>query len=592
MPTYELDMNGKSYEVDAPSIEAFTQAYQGGAGQGDFFHPVKPAPGSGWRGVLERLTQYPRIALGEIGDAFHTLGQVSHGQIDATSPEAIKAATNLASVMGPAGEFAGTGAQIARRAGLGKMQPAEAAPSGIEAAQTAADLGSPLPAGIVSDTPGVKAFTQGFRQMPFVGAGITEKVGQTVRAAGSRVGDIAEEMSGGSVADRATVGAQTRQSLQDVIADNNAKIGEVYNDLRTNHINPEGTAPLPSTTTALNAIKAERIKAGQNPSAGLGDIENLISEDRDFNGLQRARSELGSQLEADRQNPNPGFYAGDKKRLYAAMTNDMANVVRRNALNDPGEAIAALQTANSTAHELINRNAAISRLIGKTTSDEGIAGKLINSAKEKGGNVGLLAELRGQMPREDFEKISGIVLNELGHNKSTGEFSLNQFVSNWNKMSPSAKSTLIADASHRKALDDIAGLGHFLKDADKYRNTSNTAHAVGITGALAYLAEHATDPHALGTAAAALAGGYGLSKILARPASASALRRWMQAAAKAPQTRFATARSAAALSGLSIATRNLLNNLPETTQSTQAQQSQRRQPLRVTVHPQNVAPSP
>src|SRR6266853_577901 len=50
--------------------------------QGDFLHPVKPA-GTGLGAVLERIGQYPRIALGQIIDAGQTLGEVSRGELDA-----------------------------------------------------------------------------------------------------------------------------------------------------------------------------------------------------------------------------------------------------------------------------------------------------------------------------------------------------------------------------------------------------------------------------------------------------------------------------------------------------------------------------
>jgi hypothetical protein len=55
---------------------------------------------------------------------------------------------------------------------------------------------------------------------------------------------------------------------------------------------------------------------------------------------------------------------------------------------------------------------------------------------------------------------------ELGASaKMNGAFSLNQFTTNWSKLSPQAKSALFSNA-HRKWLDDIANLGVYLKDAD------------------------------------------------------------------------------------------------------------------------------
>lgn len=586
MPTYEVEMNGKSYEVDAPSIEAFSKAYQGGAGQGDFFHPVKPAAGSGWRGALERITQYPRIFLGDVLDAGETLGKVSRGELDAAHPDAIKAASTIAQVGGPAGEFAGTGAQITRRAlSPGGANPAQVVPSaGMQAAQTAVDVGSPLPAGIVSETPGVKAFTQGFRQVPFVGPGITEKVGETVKHAGGRVGGIAEELSGGPVADRATVGASTKDALEQVIQDNKSKIDDAYSDLRTNHINPDAMASLPRTESALKGILRDRGIAGMvNPESGLGDIANLVDKGTSFNGLQRARSDIGSQIDADTINPHPGFHGGDMKLLYRAMTADMEGIARYHAINDPEEAAAAFRSANSTAQDLINRNTTIGKLIGKAGNDQGMLGRIINAGREKTGNARLLAHLRQQMPAEDFNRIAGIALDELG--RTDQGFSLNRFSTGWGGLSPSAKSVLFADPAHRKALDDIANLGSFLKDADKYRNTSNTAHAGGVIGGLMTIFEAAKDPEKIPAILGGLAGGYGISKVLARPASASALRKWLTVAKDKASGRYGPAKASAALA---LATRNLQNNLPESAQAEPA----KREPLRVTVHPKSQSRAP
>jgi hypothetical protein len=574
-------MNGKSYEVDAPSIDAFTQAYHGnGGGEGDFLHPVKPAPGSGWRGVGRRLLQYPGIVAGGIVDAGKTLGKVAHGEIDAASPEAIGASATIGSTFGPGSVAAGTGRQIARMADPGYTTTPKITPN-IQAAQTAADVGSPLPAGIVSPTPGVQALTQGFRQVPFVGPSITHSVQNTINATGRRVGEIAEDLSGGAVPDRGTVGAQTKQSLQNVIADNKSKIDFAYDDLRNNHINPDAMASVPRTEAALRGILRERRVAGNNSNSDLKDVINLSDQGTTFNGLQRARSDIINQIEADDINPHPGFQGGDLKRIKAAMTADLEGIARYHAKSTPDQAVESFRNANDTAAMLIERNNAIAKLIGNT-SDEGLTGKLINASRDKGGHAQLLAELRSQMPRDEFEKISGIAIHELGN--TPDGFSLSRFATGWGKMSSSAKSVLVADPAHRAALDDISRLGSFLKGADKYRNTSNTAHAVGIGGILAHLAEAGVNPESLSHLGGALAGGYAISRVLGRPVSASSLRRWLETARNS--ARVGPARVGSTNTALSIATRNLLNNLPASANADQSEPP-KREPLRVTVHPKS-----
>lgn len=632
MPTFELEMNGKSYDVEAPSMDHFLEVYQGQNGgqppEGDFFHPIKPAAGSGWGGVLNRLTQYPRIAVGELLDAGHTLGRVASGEIDAASPEAIGAAQTAVQVANPASPAYRTGTQIARKAfspgsenpifnpisepsvtglqsatviGRQPFMP-EGAPlpgnfnPGQQAAATAADIGAPLPAGIVSSSPGTQAFTQGFRQVPFVGPTITHKVGETVKAAGEKVGDIAEELSGGFVGDRRSVGAVTRNALQDVIDQNNDKISDLYGDLRQNHIIPQQYGKLPETGAILKQIKADRQKAGMDQSVGLQDIEKLLKSGRGFDGLVRARAEVGKQVRLSANNPNPGFNAGDYKRLYGAMTRDMDSVVRSSArtTSSPDQASAAFQLANSTAEDLIKKNANIQKLLNNT-SDEGMLGNILSKGRGAPADTRLLGEIRGQLPTEDYNRLSGIFLHELGHTEQG--FSLNKFSRAWKeKISDSAKQTLFTEPAHRKALDDIADLGSFLKDADKYRNTSNTAHGAGVAGTivgLGHLASQASEGEwksILGELAG-LAGGYGISRILGRPVTASSLRRWLETARDVQIGRWGPASSIKSRVALSNATRNLVTNLqgmkdlitPSGTGASSDNQTPAREPLRVTV---------
>jgi hypothetical protein len=534
--------------------------------KGTFLHPKKPT-GTGWRAALERITQYPGIALGQINDAGETLGKVSRGEIDATSPEAIKASTDFAMMASPGAEAAGTGAQLARRAGLGKVAPGAPTPGfrppppNMETAQTAADIGAPLPAGLVSNTTGVPAATQAARQLPFVGQNIDDRVAATIGAAGGKVNEIATDLTGGHVPDRAVAGANTRSSLESVIESNNGKIDQTYNDLRTNFIEGHKFAALPNTRTALDAVIKNRRSAGiAKPEAGLDDVTNLLTSGRSFNGLVRARSQVGKVIGLAKNNPNPGFDVGDFKRLYAAMSGDMENVVRANARTgvNPVEAVAALRSANAGADEIIGHNANIQRLLN-VKSDERLVGSVINSANDKTGNARLLYQLRNQMPKQDFEEIVGVGMSELGHNPATNQFSLNKFAKGWNDMGDFAKSTLISDPAHRKALDDIAKLGGFLKDADKYVNTSNTGRAATLGGLIGAggTALASMDPAKILGVLGIAGGGALTAKILARPATASALRKWATIAADKNTGRWGPARQ----SLYGIATRNLLTNL-------------------------------
>jgi hypothetical protein len=506
-------------------------------------------------------------AASAIADAATLPRDVYQGKVDPMSSEGRERALGLASMVLPGAEVGGTAAQVARRAGLGKVNPGEVTPEfrpttpNIEAAQTASDLGKPLPAGIVSDTTGVQPLTQAARQLPLVGSQIDERIAGTIDAAGKKVGDISSELTGGTVPDRAVAGANLRPSLQQVIESNNGKIDQTYDDLRNNFIEGHKFGALPNTRTALDTIIRNRRSAGlANPEGGLDDVTNLLTSGRSFNGLVRARAQVGKVIGLAKNNPNPGFDVGDFKRLYAAMSGDMENVVRANARTgvNPNDAVGALRNANSAADEIIDHNATIQKLLN-IQSDERLTGSVINAAKDKTGNARLLYQLRNQMPKQDYEDVVGVGLSELGHDSGTNTFSLNKFSKGWNDMSDTAKGFLIADPTHRKALDDIAKLGGFLKDADKYTNKSGTGRATAVAGVLGAGAGAlaSLDPMKMLGVLGTAAGGYGMTKILARPATANTLRKWATIAADKNTGRYGPAR--ASLYGL--ATRNLITNL-------------------------------
>jgi hypothetical protein len=184
--------------------------------KGTFLHPKRPAS-TGWQYTKERLAQYPGLVAGAVLDALKAgpelMRDVATGQTDPLSEEGIRRGFDTAAVISPTSAASRTGLQIARRAAMKDLDEGAAArgltpaapirspdyrarPASFEAAQTASDLGAPLPAGIVSQTPGIQAATQAARQLPFVGQQIDERVGQTIKAAGERVGNIAEDLAG------------------------------------------------------------------------------------------------------------------------------------------------------------------------------------------------------------------------------------------------------------------------------------------------------------------------------------------------------------------------------------------------------------
>lgn len=510
-------------------------------------------------------TSWGKLAKAAI-DAFELPGDVYSGKTPAGSDEEFNRVMSAAQFFSPA--------PAAMRAGEGVLgaviapRTAEVTP-GIAAAQTAHDLGAPLPVGLATDSKVMQAATKAAQQLPLVGPQIGERAAQTVAAAGNKVGDIADDLSGG-VVDRASSGAIVRPSLKGVIEDNNSRIDNAFSDLR-GMIDQSEPAELPTTAKVVKQIIKERTAAGQTkPNAGLEDVQNLVKKGATFDGLQRARSDIGNTLNFG--DANPGFNAGDLKRVYGAMTRDMQNVVSQSAKEGvaPEAAVQALNDANSTAAPIIEFNKMLQKLSG-IQSDESLIGSLTKAAQNKTGNVKLLAQLRQSMPTEDFQQISGTALSELGHNNSTGKFSLNQFATKWEGLGDRAKNVLFSP-QHKQALDDIAALGRHLKDADKFANTSNTAGAAAwgkliaggaaAAGALTY-----GDVSLLLKGIGAAGTGFALARQLAKPAGASTIAKWTRAAVLADH-----GHTPARLAAFRLSTRNLLNTFLHRQDQTSPQQ--------------------
>jgi hypothetical protein len=329
---------------------------------------------------------------------------------------------------------------------------------GQRAAATAEGLGAPLPRGVASDSRALQATTGAVRSIPIVGPKIGQRVEATQEAAGGRIGDIAQGMAGGATS-RAATDAALRPGLQNVIDANRTAIDAAYGGLRS-QINETQRYTMPRTDAMLNRIMRERQAAGwPNPAIGLEQFRN-VAGGATFSGAHRARvdaREAGNVLV-----PHPGYNKADYNKLTRAMTADLREMVGAAAKNSPQRAVKAFDDAEKEFGRLAEQNDLLHRLVN--AKGEGAIATLLGAAKEKGGNVQLLAQLRNSMAPQDFQQIGGTLLGELGHNAATDKFSLAQFVTNWSKISAPAKAVLFSP-QHQRDIDDIMQMGQHIKGA-------------------------------------------------------------------------------------------------------------------------------
>ena len=433
-----------------------------------------------------------------------------------------------------------------------RVQKAIPTTPGERAAETAANLGAPLPRGLTSDNTAVQATTAKLRSVPIVGSRISSMVDKTQAAAGQRVEDITGQMAGGAT-DRAAADALVRPALQDVVDRNNARADQLYGAVR-NSINPDRPYQLPNTQTTLGRIIAQRQAAGwADPERGLEQFKN-VAESGSFNGAHRAR--VDARNAGNVLNPNPGYNKADYNALTRAMTADLRSI----ANTEGGQkAVSAFDKAETEFGKMAEQNAELNKLVN--ARGEGAIATLLGSARERSGNVRLLAQLKNSLSKPDFEQVGGVLLHELAQNPTTGEFSLGKFVTGWDKVSDRAKDVLFSP-QHLKDINDIVGMGQHIKSSLRESNTAHTA-GVLILFDLARDAALLATTAAAGTltmgAAAGAIGGLGsmaLGRWLASPAKAASMSAWTRA-----YRAVAGSRTPARIAAFNLATRNLSNNL-------------------------------
>lgn len=434
--------------------------------------------------------------------------------------------------------------------------------TGREVVESAERIGVTLPRGIASDRPAVQALTQSTRQLPLIGG----YVDKAVTKAGEGLKEATEtgaQMIGGTPGTRSDIGAAARASLERGIERLDQASDSVFKTLR-GAINADAPVQLPAPLLSrLDDIVQSRIAAGKTgyPIEGLQDAFELLTRPggATFNGLQRARTELGKAIKWDGR--NGGFMQGDLKRAYDVLSDAMEGAVRATAKGSPDDAVKLFHRANETFGKVAGETRELSRFLSQG-SDERIVDRIFSYASEKAGkgDIAKLALLRKSMDQSEWNQVSALMLQRMGLNNA-GDFSPAFFVRNYETMGNAAKEMIFGKAgtNTRQWTDDVFNVARRMRDAGQAQNFSNTGRAVltgaGLTGA----AYSFSDPIGAAGDALKLAGvGVPVVALLARPASAASMARWSRAYEQLLQKP-----TNAALASFNVASRNLGNTISD-----------------------------
>ncbi len=428
------------------------------------------------------------------------------------------------------GAVVGAGVQAAApyvAAGARKLLSREAVPTS-EGAQvigaadrlntlTGSDI-APIPADVSG--PGIRNLTSGMAKMPLSAHSIVkggEKVSTEAQAARDYIAKLA-----GNPAELEAAGESALNGAQSYIKRSRTKVGSLYSKAKA--LGGDTPVDLANARAALDEHIAE---LSQTPGGapGLDTLKALRAEmDAAYpvEGIKRMRTALRDKFSSD------GLRGSDIERRVGQVV-DAADIDVADSLTAAGKGSAAKAYAEAAAahKERIGViDSVIAPIIGRK-GDAPLSGETIMAniaGLTKRNNAGL-GRFLSSIPEADAATIRATLISRLGRassgtqNAEGSAFTLPQFLTHWNDMTPAAKSTLFG-GQLRAALDDLATVAGGTKGAQKYANFSNTGSPLGLVGTSGVAGAGYAHPF---LAISALAAQFGGGKLLASPAFA----RWL-----------------------------------------------------------------
>lgn len=267
-----------------------------------------------------------------------------------------------------------------------------------------------------------------------------------------------------------------------------------------------GIAGAPETSALLQNSKLKQIGDALSADAVNGQLP--------YDAVKRIRSAIGDQLNDFQLTSD--VPRAQLKQVYAGLSQDMEQAAK----SAGPQAEKALADANTFYKNGQQRIDTLQRVIDKNGGPEAVFNSAMAGTKEGNTTIGNVMSSLG--PQEQ-KTVSAAVLNRLGksnpgqQNAEGDAFSLNTFLTNWNKLSDSAKQTLFGGYGKDFAqnMDSIAKVASNVRQGSQYlANPSGTSGAAAHIGALSAFLGTLFSGHPAG--AAAIAGAAGTANLGAR----------------------------------------------------------------------------
>lgn len=564
MAIFEVEANGKTYEVDAPDKAAAVSAIGAKFGAappapqptGDVrktaLGPIGAAAGKVAEAAYNTFTSDPNLKwerAGLLPIAVNEKGDASFA-VPGFAVDAFNAAKTL---MSPEGQYRpGTddarGVKLALEAGslatpgtnfpavTRAVAPKMAAPAAEALANVGERQGVQVPTFIASEGKVAPVLAGGLNNSLF-GAPIvsaSERMGQQI---GAGVNRIAEGLAPGN-AKPYGAGTQARNAMADwVKGGSKAEMEAAYAPLDT-ILDKSARVELGKTRAAAGELAARDIaSASPDGQKVIGLIQDAINRPggMTYEGIKELRTRIGDRLNGDIA--DPGMSQKMLSGVYAALSDDLKNAVIASGGKRGQEALAAFDAANATSQQIFQKRRQLGDIIGKDAANNPQAvfeNVLALASSGRSGDISRLNLARQTMGQEAWNEVAAAALNRMGLDKMD-KFSPARFtsaISNKN-FDPAAKVAMFGKEG-AAALDDLARLSDAWEKGQRYVNRSNTANAASILGAITAFSVNPLLLVAQG------AGNLGMAAILARPATARAVATYAKTYAMAARNPNAT----------------------------------------------------
>lgn len=301
-----------------------------------------------------------------------------------------------------------------------------------------------------------------------------EQLEQVHKATNEVIGKFGQGKSiqglGGDVVDAAENVATRFKSRQ----------AEIYDDVFSS-IDASVKFPVKNIQTLRNEISDRVARAPKSLSPIYKEMQDELdaiiadagSDGIPFDALREIRTQIGKRMNQPSLVESGAVRQTQFDMMYANLTLDISE-----AAASVGDDVARqLKVADRYTKTFLKNSTSLLEKINRLDADEKVGKFLLNSSRDGGTSLSLL---RRNFTDDEWDVVAASALRRLGNPMKDGEFSVAQFLNNYEKIAPEAKKALFGGkryAGARQALDELVEGLTRLGDVERYANTSNTAGA-------------------------------------------------------------------------------------------------------------------